>query len=148
MGSYVSILNDTHDVWFVRLPHAGADPATANTGHHSITKESVAELAASVAVVGETLGEIQKLIEDVLLKHGFVRLEPGQAFQSPKLTLSLLQSCECFRLVNDDNIFLHLESLMMTKLFTGASNNSINQYTISSYLNNHGGATIECTIAV
>jgi hypothetical protein len=148
MGSYLSIVNDTNSVWFVRLPSTTTDKITSTLVQNSfISGESIAELAASAAVLGETQEEIQRLVEEMFLKNGFTRLEPGQSMNSQKLTLSLVQTCECFRLVNDDNIFLNLESLTMRTLFSGATNESTNEYTISSFYNKEG-TNVECTIAL
>ena len=152
MVSYLTIVNNTHDSYSVKI---GPDTAALMIG--TLVAGAVATVISAGAFGGVLAGTIVTIgtgisvgsaitstsfgIHAALQKDGYVTLKPGERHRSGKMTLSLWQQCEVIRTRQDGNDIV-VEKCMMRPIFTGATDNSNNDHEIRWWRDKHGHSEI------
>ncbi|KAH7287744.1 hypothetical protein KP509_32G071800 [Ceratopteris richardii] len=131
MGSYISICNDTADVYMVK------------TGVHQqalgISLGILGILGAAAGVVSTTVaagvGTSAAIVQIATLEQdGFKRIDPGCAERFGQYTLSLLRQATCVRVREiSPGQYVGVDIVTMQPIASGPTHDSVNRYKISEW---------------
>jgi hypothetical protein len=144
MGSYLTIVNDTDDIFSVKV---GPDAKALMVG--TVVVGAVATAISCGAFAGVVAGTIVTVgteisvgaaittttanVHQYFAGQGYETLHPGERKQYGKWSLSLWQQCHAVR-VRKDGDYLITEEMYMRPIFTGPTDGSNNDHSIKWWL--------------
>jgi hypothetical protein len=154
MGSTISILNDTESTWRCRV---GLDEKALLTsailgivvaaGPVVAGPSAILALPAAGVITGGgislTILQIQNKINKNLTDEGFHEILSGATYETGTLTLSLWQQATCVSQEVLSPTVLKTKTLYMRPIFSGATHNSTNTYSIKEYLEGKGKGKVK-----
>jgi hypothetical protein len=152
MGSYLTIVNNTDDIYSVKIGPdtaalmigtlvAGAVATVISAGAFSgVLAGTIVTVGAGISV-GSAITSTSFGIHAALRKDGYITLNPGERHKSQKMSLSLWQQCEAIRTRQEGNNCI-VDKVMMRPIFTGATDGSNNDHEIRWWRDKHGHTEI------
>jgi hypothetical protein len=167
MGSTLSIVNNTPDVWICKI---GSDDAAIGifgivaavvgalaTGFVGIgaaagaagiaitgTATAITAAASAAGTVATVAGFLQVVVDNSvkdLIKDGFWKIDPGKDLSSGSRTLSLWQQGTCIRHRKISDTEFAMDKLFMRPIFTGPVDHSNLEHDIQFWLDKWGVET-------
>lgn len=154
MGSYLTIINNTPDVYECTV---GPDEQALHALGVGITTLGIASLSTApltlVSAPGLLLGTLSSVsiaiaheICDLLRIQRSVAIAPHSSHRFGKMSLSLWQQATCVKTTSLNATVVRMETVCLRPIFSGATHNANLDYEIQRWIDRHGHDTNDALI--